>query len=288
MRGNNYYMPEQAAELKKRLHKQKKAEEPVKTVKNLTLDKAKLFILKIILGIIGSISAFLSMYYSYIWFASNMYKFLAIFFSVIMVSFSVCAFEIIIWLRQEKKHLISGFFSFLWIIVLLLSMISTVAGLYNKYWEKKNIKIIQNTDNNYKLLKELENQEQQYKQDIEDKIKERKRFLKILSEFDTNKEIKENKKQINSYRNSLYYLDKDIKKLKEKLNSVIEEKKELLSKNKNVKELNEDDFFTWAEKIIKVKSYVLQFILNIFPAVFIDIIAPLCFALVLFFNRKNI
>jgi len=276
--GNNYYFPDQ-----KIIRKKKKKIE----IKKIKTDNIKLYVLFFFMGIISIIATILSIYYTTIWFMSRTNNLLISFpLSFIMVGFSVSAFQVIFLLKQNKNYFSSFIVSILWAIVLILSMSSTIAGLYNQSRESEIVYIKEMNDNTHLLYQELINQENNITIDIEDKIKERKRYVNILQEFDTDEKIKENEKQINKYRNTIYYLDLEIKKLKENLNKIIEEKKLLLSENKNIKNVEKEDFFDWASKILKVKAFIIQFCLYLFPAIFIDIIAPLNFSIILFYKRK--
>lgn len=276
--GNNYYFPEQKVTRKRK----KKIE-----IKKINMDNIKLYILFFFLGIISIIATILSIYYTTIWFMSRTSNLWISFpLSFIMVGFSVSAFQVIFLLKQNKNYFSSFIVSILWAIVLILSMSSTIAGLYNQSRESEIVYIKETNDNTHLLYQELINQENNITIDIEDKIKERKRYVNILQEFDTDEKIKENEKQINKYRNTIYYLDLEIKKLKENLNKIIEEKKSLLAENKNIKNIEKEDFFDWASKILKIKASIIQFCLYLFPAIFIDIIAPLNFSIILFYKRK--
>jgi hypothetical protein len=279
--GNNYYFPDQKVTRKKK-------KKPIKKVeKKVTLEKVKLYILFTFLGIIGLIATVMSIHYTTLWFLSITNTIISFALSICMVGFSVVAFEVIILLKQNRSYIIAFIFSILWGIVLIFSMSSTIAGLYNQNRDKQIINIKETNDNTHLYYQELINQENSIKTDIEDKIKERKRYINILQEFDTDEKIKENEKQINKYRNTVYYLDRDIKRLKISLNKIREEKKKLLSDNKNIKNVEKEDFFIWASRIIKVKAFIIQFCLYTFPAVFIDIIAPLSFAIILFYKKKD-
>lgn len=274
-RGTNYYFPNQKTTRKKKI-----------ISKNKT--NIKTFILFTFMGIISTIAIILSIYYTTLFFLSRTDNvFVSFPLSFIMVGFSSTAFQIVILLKQNKKYLLSFIVFILWFIVLIFSMASTVAGLYNQSREKQIASTIENNDNTHLYYQELLNQENSLKVDIDEKIKERKRYVNILQEFDTDEKIKANEKQINKYRNTVYYLDRDIKRLKIKQNKIREEKKKLLSDNKNIKSIEKEDFFVWASMILKIKVFIIEFYLYVFPAIFIDIIAPLNFSVILFYKKKE-
>lgn len=292
-RNTKYYFPEQKIKFKKKKEKptpethQEHPQRHSKTALDLNI-----LLLKVLIGIVGILATILSIYYTFIWFLDKAPIIIGFIISFTMVGFSVSAFEFIIYFKNNKNYFVSFIISILWIIVLVFSMSSTIAGQYNQYREKQIKYEIENTDNTYLYYQELLSQEESIKTDINDKLQERKRYLGILQEFNTAELMKENKKQVQQYRNSIYYIDKDIKQLKSDLLKVQEEKKKMLSDNKTIKNTEKEDFYVWSSriisKVIKISPFIIQFYLNLFPAIFIDIIAPLSFALIIFFKKKEI
>ena len=284
----NYSLPG-TGKRKKKIKKQISFETQKETLEKIIKKSVdvKILVLKIIILVIGSIATVMSIIYSMIWFLSMMDFFRAFLLSVCMVGFSVVAFEIIILFVENKQKLPAFIFSFLWLIVLLFSMISTIAGQYNQYHEKKKNKEEESSKNNsYLIFQELNQKELLLTEEIKNRKTERDRIQKLLLEYDEEEKIAENERRILNHRKVIYSLNKEIEKLNADLFKIKDEKKILLEKE-NVKEIVETDFYGWVSEIIKINPHIIQFILSIFPAVFIDMIAPLSFAVVLFYRRKE-
>ena len=100
---------------------------------------------RILMAIIGIGAVILSIYYTYVWLAEFLNMFLALLLSTIMIAFSVMAFEVMVIFWQNKQRGVIPLFCLLWLVVLIFSMISTIAGQYNSRMsieiEEKNKKV---------------------------------------------------------------------------------------------------------------------------------------------------
>ncbi len=212
-------------------------------------DKFLILFIKIVMLIVGTICTFISSYYTFLWlkdFLINIYAFLL---SFAIVSFSVFIFETIIILRKNKQKIYYVLF-ILWLIVVVFSMVSTIAGQYNMRVEKWN-KIVEQESNNIEIeienkIEELEKQKDFINSQIKEKNNEKEIYFNLLKQFDD--------------------LENQISVYKTKRNK---------------------DFYSWIGSVFKIDSEVFEFWFSLFPALFIDIISPIAFAIFMFLNKKE-
>ena len=270
---------------KKQIEDEKRKEEdllkkdPIKRIYKTFIDTTKLF--KIMNLFIGLLSLILSIYFTYIWFIEFLNPFISGFLAVSMVGFSIISFEMLILFFQSKNYM--GFIAFLllWIIVVIFSITSTIAGQYNHFLkiEKKEVKIDQN---GLKIYESLELQINQVNEELSSRKQEReklKEFMNSITDFED-----KNYKNINyqiSVKNKL------ISNLSEKLTNLQNEKTELLKNNDKMFIEKQFNFFEWISSVLKVKKSTVQFWLNLFPAVFVDISAPICLAVAIFLKKED-
>jgi hypothetical protein len=240
-------------------------------------------VLRIILIFIGTGAVYMSVFYSYRWLIDFLIPVRALLLSAILVCFAVAAFELIIFFKQQNKKILIGVFSFLWIIVTIFSMVSTVAGQYNARIEKMNTQYSQETDieNNNRNYQNYIEQKKDYQESLLMAQKEANQYQEMLLTYDTQEKIEENKKFYATlqwrYQKSL----KEIRRLKWWLKRLRSDKK--FNKIKK----HAPDFYVWLSQIWNFRPEMIQFWMSMFPALFIDIIASLSFAVVMFVGRKK-
>jgi len=245
-------------------------------------------VIRYIMLFVGIVASMMSVYYTYIWFLEFLKPFYAFCLSFAMVLFSVFIFETMLLLKKQKVKFYY-LLIFPWIIVLIFSMTSTVAGQYNKRMTRVNKQLQQqniNLKNNVEI-KNLENQLQIVNKQLKQKTEEREVFINLLKQFDT---LEERKKDWKFYWNTYRQLE-TTNKIIENLNNkflqlsidLTKLKKENIVYEKQIKQ----DFYNWIGKMFKVDSNLFQFWLSVFPALFIDIISPIAFAIFLFLKNEN-
>ncbi len=265
---------------------QEKTVQTVSTIMNKIPKKVNINILlffKVIAVIVGSIASFLSVYFTYLWLKYTLNDVFSFLLSFSMILFSIIAFQAIILFKTRKKYFLVGLFFVLWVIVLLFSMSSTVAGQYNKLLQTKIEKQKNNIEDNNKILlyNEYEEKIKELKIDLESVRKEREKLQEFLNECKMNsKEYKDLNYRIYLKNTRIDYLRGHIQKMKNK-------KIELLQNDVKLNVVKDVSFFDWVSSILNINTNIIQFWLSLFPAVFIDIVAPLSFALVMFLKKEN-
>ena len=212
----------------------------------------------------------------------------AMFFSFILVVFSVGAFEAIIIFKSNKQYGLIFIFSFVWLLATVFSMGSTVIGQYNARAENFNREIeATKTNTQEKLTFEILLEEEKT---LILSIAERKQvYMDLQSLFGTlTKEEKKNWFYWDTY-NKMIAEEKKISELSDNLDQIRKDKKEFLAAGKTIEETEQKEvnFYTWIESVLGWKADIVAFVLSIFPAVFIDIIAPLALAVSMFLRRKE-
>jgi len=240
-----------------------------------------IIVLRYILLTIGVGATYMSIYYSDNWLREFLNPFRALLLATIMVTFAVSAFELIILFFQRKRYFLIFVFSFLWAIVTIFSMVSTVAGQYNARIEKLNTQYKQEklvTDNDRKY-KEYTEQKEEYLDRKKILTNDIKQLQNILGQYVTKEMIEENKKQYTNFRWRFYQSKKELNQISKKLKN--------LRKNTNIKivKKNSPDFYLWMSRIFRWRADMIQFWLSVFPAMFIDLIAPISFAIVMFVRK---
>lgn len=273
--------------------------EKMRIIKEKRKNDVIIISLRIIMLIIGIGAIILSIYYTAIWLCEFLHPVLAYLLSTIMVAFSVGVFEVIFVFRENKQYLFTLPFIFLWIVVLCFSMVSTIAGQYNQRMENMNEEMIEDSSNildrkGYEILLDEE-------KELEDRIQEKKKeltpFESIMSDFKTIKDREENKWLYWNTHEKIKGINKEIDKLRndlivkrDEIKSYYEKKKQEGKEVEAIEETVEKkvSFYVWISSILSIEAKYIEFWLSVFPAVFVDIIAPLGVAVSMFLKRKKI
>jgi hypothetical protein len=291
---NHYYLNE-----KENGHKKKFSFKEIKEKVTEKKNDIVLIVLRILMIIIGIGAIILSTYYTSIWLFSFLPGFLAILLSSIMVAFSVAAFECIIIFKENKQGILIGIFSIIWLIVLCFSMVSTVAGQYNARMETEIDNFSKKSEeiHSSSILKSYINDEEE----IKDQMEQKKKRLEYLNDFiisfsvEALKEGKNRRLQNNAIE-ELHGIEKELKALRIDLEKNREIQRDYLEEQKdsgvNVVAAEKEEevsasFYVWLAEIFSINAILIEFWLSVFPAVFIDIIAPLAVAVGMFLKRKE-
>ena len=252
------------------------------------------------MGVIGIGAAAISIYYTAIWLFEFLPFFFAILLSTIMVGFSISAFEVIVLIfsgnilkSKYTKWSVSVMFSILWIIVSTFSIISTVAGQYNKYvsgLQEQTRNGVSTGIASWGIIQERKRELQMRLSEYREQVSSLNKIISGLSNLE--------QRQENSgiWRETQYRLskaNKEMNKISDELEKVrIEEKKQLEESRQHGVSLtiNEGnglpDFYGWFAKVVNVHKDRAQFLMSLFPAIFVDIISPIGIAIALFLRKR--
>ena len=260
-----------------------------KAIKQPIKKDFSLLVIRVIMGIIGVGASVMSLYYTLIFLSEFLPTFWAFLLSAIMVLFSVVCIDVIIILKQNKKQgVLISVFSTAWLVVFLFSMASTMIGQYNA--RQKNIVVAVEESRAPETQAEaweiLQAQEKYLLEDIDTTEKSlnlhRENFNKML-------ETEKRDWYFFDARNRMQEAEKSLEKKRAELKATQTEKKDFLNSGKTfvAPENKNHDFYDWFGNEFGVSPGTVAFIVSIFPAMFIDIIAPLALAVSMFLRRKE-
>lgn len=287
-----YYFPGTLKKDKKIINNiEKKDNEKLKNIAleiSKVVDSSKILLLKTIMIVIGCITVYLSVIFTYLWFTAFFNEFRSLLFSLAFVGTSLTTFEFVIIFRKSKKNLLALLCFFIWLGVVSFSIVTGLSGQIKLEIDKKITEDSRNIDSDNKLLlfEEYKDDIRQIEVEIESTRKEREKLQEILlkTSYDSTSD-KIEYKNIN-YRISLK--NNRISKLREELKN-IKNKKENMLENEDLK-INVEkriDFFTWLNKNLKIDPGKFKFILYLIFSIFVDVIAPINFGIVLFYKKRE-
>lgn len=233
----------------------------------LTIDN----FIRVIMFLIACSAMVISVYYTQFWLISYLSNFYATLLSSIMVIYASFSFHGVLVIENRG---VKVFIVITAVIVIFFSMFSTIAGQYNNRIMKE--KEIQENTNKIQQYKRWAEQEKELTILLTKREEEIRGLQEILDSVNTIEERKEK---------GWYFWDtgERIKKIKEEMIGYEKERAELRKKienylsldtNKTEQEENKS-FYQWLADILNKPSDKIEFFISIFPAVFIDIIAPL-------------
>ncbi len=255
-----------------------------------TVDRFQFFVIRIIMGLIGIISIGLSIYFTQLWFREFFNPFLSIMLSLSLVSFSVIAFEVAIIFWKNKQHALVVLFGIMWGIVLIFSMMSTLAAQFNKWSIKgreENSKRIQSVYQKL-IFEDYKKEENEILLRIDEERIELKVNQNLLKQFDTLEQRKEDWRFYWSTKQTVDESQVEMNRLEKLLKEVRNKKLTFLKSNQTVDIIEKEQvfsFYVWIGQITKVDSTHIRFWLFIVPAIAVDILAAVGIALALFLKK---
>jgi len=253
-----------------------------------------IFLIRICMGIIGIGASVLSIYYTGIWLNETLPVILAFSLSTFMILFSVMCFEVVIIFWKRKLKVLIPFFIILWLIVIVFSMTSTVAGQYNQRIKNEN----ENKSNNFEKIKKknesvIYNKEER---DLEKRIIRKEGTLEAANDILNSFDMEKKEEFIKEYNDAYWKMkneEKELNSLYKKLELKREEIKKFNAEEVTEVGMSEEteiqsaSFYVWVSTILKIEPIFIQFWLSTFPAIFIDIIASLGLAVSMFLKKEG-
>ena len=204
-------------------------------------------IIRVALFVISAGAAIMSIYYSCLWFLERLPFLMALVSAVIMVGYGVLFPEVIADIGHKPVSYIIGFTG---IVVILFSMMSTVAGQYNQ--RKVNLE----ASGASLRLSELRRQEKT----LEGSIASLEAQIEAISQ-------EESESKLYMMRITQEKLDANVEALGAVRLQILEEV--------DIQGKSRQDFYTWAGSVVGSSPDSFEFWMSLFPALFFDIIAPL-------------
>ncbi len=232
-------------------------------------------IVDIILITVGLASTFLSFQYSHQWLkyigTPGSTSFILAF---ILVVFAVSVFEFAAYtLRNNWKNIGGYALLLIWGLLAFYSMVGTLSSQYWQFQQIENERITAKAGSNNReyILQDLDTQ-------IERLTKKYDSLEEVIMSYDTAALRAMWRTTILGYRS-------DQSKVSEDLDKLYTQKTEFLTSESNLIVLNNDEnevtIFEIYSKLFDWNPKNVQFIMQTFPALFIDLISPLCFLFIM-------
>ena len=218
----------------------------------------------------------ISMYISTLHTATYLFDYVDVFSAWLMsasvTAYNATAFEVSVLFHTSKRNFIAVIFMFLWILVTLFSMTTTVSVFYDRFnFNEAQVSLENKQADSNKLALEV---------------------LKI-KENDLREAISFKKKDI-EYRQEREYattaLRLELEKLQNELQANLTEQQQLLSETPEVTQevtKRKESMFSFLGRLIHLEGGILEFIMSALSAIFVNLIAPLSATAVIELTRKN-
>lgn len=188
--------------------------------------------------------------------------------SASVTAYNSTAFEVSLLFRRTKRYVLTTIFMFLWAVVTLFSMATTVSVFYDSFnFEETQIAEENKSMDSARLkLELLQKKESDLRQAIEDK------------------------KQDIAHRQSLEYGTRtqqvELADLQKDLQSNLDEQQELMEVTPEATKTEEETkkketFFAFLGRVFHLEGGILEFIMSTLAAIFVNLIAPLSLSAVI-------
>lgn len=240
-------------------------------------------ILRIIMGIVGIGCVITSIKFTYSFNKLTMPKFWAFVLSASLMIFTSFCFTVRESLKKTNKHQANIYILF-YFIGIIYSIFTAVSGQYNDYLMNNKLtaenKVAESVaEKRFELLSE---QKERYLIQI-DEYK-----IQLLAQQKIIDNLSESPERKFEYNNTWKQTNNSVEELNEKITAVqnkISEIDEELINAVGYSENKTKNIFDWISDLLHINGSMLQFLISLFPAVFIDLVSP--FAIAFAFNKNN-
>lgn len=229
-------------------------------VKNKTDSSKSVLFICILLGFTSLISMYISTLHTATYLTDYADLISAWFMSASVTAYNSTAFEVSVLFKSSRRYFMSALFMFLWVLVTLFSMATTVSVFYDSF-NFNEYQIAQEnkgTDSNKLALEMLQKKET----DLREAIAFKKKDIEYRQEHDY---------ATTAVRNELT-------KLQEELQTNLTEQQSILETTPEVTEetlKRKESLFAFLGRILHIEGGVLEFIMSTLSAIFINIISPM-------------
>ena len=180
--------------------------------------------------------------------------------SASVTAYNSTAFEVSVLFKSSRRYFMSALFMFLWVLVTLFSMATTVSVFYDSF-NFNEYQIAQENkgvDSNKLALEMLQKKED----DLREAISFKKKDIEYRQEHDY---------ATTSVRNELTKLQEELQTNLTEQQSILETTPEITEETLKRKE----SLFAFLGRILHIEGGVLEFIMSTLSAIFINIISPM-------------
>jgi hypothetical protein len=232
----------------------------------------------------------LSGYYNVVWLMESTPAIIAIVLGSILIAFGTLCFEAAVFLKRKKDKMFI-LFGILYTVLLIFSIMNTVASQYNTYikssYEKQEKR--SNTTSNQKTYVGLEKNEKDTEKEQKSKEKSLANYQNIVDKLSI-----EGKENTNEYKNAIYnvrIVERELNSINGELKEIRKKKETLSTKDSNAVIMNVDDkptVFTYLAKIFGVDDPdFIMFIFQVIPSVVLDVISSVSLYVFLFLGQRR-
>lgn len=195
------------------------------------------------------------------------------FMSASVTAYNATAFEVSVLFKSNKRYTLSFIFMFLWFVVTLFSMLTTVSVFYDQFnfQEIQIAKENKTTDSNKLALELLQKKEA----DLREAIEFKKADIKYRQEKDY---------ATTAVRNELTKLENELQLNLTEQENIVKETPEI----KEEKTKRKESLFSFLGRLMKIEGNILEFIMSTLSAIFINIISPFSLSAVVELRKKNL
>ena len=193
--------------------------------------------------------------------------------SASVTAYNSTAFEVSVLFKSSRRYFMSALFMFLWVLVTLFSMATTVSVFYDSF-NFNEYQIAQENkgvDSNKLALEMLQKKED----DLREAISFKKKDIEYRQEHDY---------ATTSVRNELTKLQEELQTNLTEQQSILETTPEITEETLKRKE----SLFAFLGRILHIEGGVLEFIMSTLSAVFVNLISPLSAAAVIELLNKRL
>lgn len=242
-----------------------------------------ILILRIIMGLVGFGCVITSIKFTYSFNKLTMPKFWAFILSASLIIFTSFCFTIREVLKKTNKFQ-SNLFVIFYFIGIFYSVFTAISGQYNDYLINNEITFSNKVEEitSFEKYDILQKRKERYLFQIDNYNKEKSSHQKIIDDLSQSPEKKFEYR--NTWNNSLQAIENINENIKQLELQISEIDNELIKSIKN-KETKTKNIFDWIADLFNISGDLLQFLISLFPAVFIDLVSP--FAISFAFNKNN-
>lgn len=231
-------------------------------------------VIRAVMGVIAVIAILLSASYTTEYLSKTQDMWRAVSLSWSMIIFAVVSFDVIFMFWRPKQHALAVVFSIVWIVVTVFSMFSTVSVNFDRYEE-----LLETYAEEVVSVVAAERLSATLLDAIEAKRNSNEMLASSVAEYSKSENV------------SAWYLSQMMDKVSAAEKELAEMEASLLSSVETASESphveRKKTIFDSIEDMFGIKAAKAHFLVNLLPAVFVDIIAPFASAVAIFLGRKK-
>lgn len=235
--------------------------------------KVMFTICRVIMGIVGICCILCSIRFTYSFNKLTMPKLWGFILSASLIIFTSFCFTIREYLLQQGKNKQATLFILLYVMGIFYSIFTAVAGQYNDYLiqNKTTVEAKLNNAINENKLQLLQQQKTSYENQIKNYEKQITAQQNIIDNLSQSPEKKW--EYNNTWKNAVALVNDCNSKIEQLQNKVAVIDEQII--NSITIETNESkNIYDWIAELFHIPASLIQFLISLFPAIFIDLVSP--------------